>query len=589
MKKVILGLLLAFLSAFLYAANKFTPGEVWKDKRGVQINAHGACVVFHDGMYYWFGEDRSGFVSNGVSCYKSSDLYNWERVGLALTHTGTVTEDMNDIAPGRLMERPKVIYNERTRKWVMWFHWEKSNSDYGAARVGVAYSDKVEGPYKFYKAFNPNGHSSRDQTVIVDTDGKAYHFANIGHMDINIALLRDDYLEPTATENVVFKGTKFEAPAIFKVGETYYGLFSLSDGWNPTPGQTGYSTDIMGDWFRGTNFAVDPKREKTYQSQSAFVLKVEGLDKAYIYMGDRWNSGNVGISNYVWLPISMRSGYPTVRWYDSWDLSVFEDMYRYKRAGEIVSGNTYSLLERSSNRFVSQKATGGFSIQNDSENITGFVFVETETPYVYKIKDASSGMFLENILGSVQWREESESPSQNWYLDLQEDGYYRIQNLGGYELKYWAVSGNSTFHDSNIYLTGSKDEAVFLALYFDSEQYDYKEADPFSKAYREENRKKIEERDEQWGSVTQPSFLADFSVYPAVNDGNFRVAFGENDFVSGDIRIIEAGTGRLVFSAPVCGEDREKAIRLAGRLADGMYFVCMVGDTEIVTKKIIVK
>lgn len=85
-------------------------------------------------------------------------------------------------------------------------------------------------------------------------------------------------------------------------------------------------------------------------------------------MGDRWNSSNVGASYVVWLPLSMRSGYPTVRWYDSWDISVFNEMYRYKRAKEIVSGNVYSLLEKSSNRFISRPSTS-FTLENDDETV----------------------------------------------------------------------------------------------------------------------------------------------------------------------------------------------------------------------------
>ena len=114
---------------------QFHPGEVWNDTENAPINAHGGCVVFHNGTYYWFGEDRTKFESNGVSCYSSTDLYNWKRIGLALKTDGQPREDLNDISQGRLFERPKVIYNPKTQKWVMWSHWEKSSSDYGAARV----------------------------------------------------------------------------------------------------------------------------------------------------------------------------------------------------------------------------------------------------------------------------------------------------------------------------------------------------------------------------------------------------------------------------------------------------------------------
>ena len=341
-------LFICFMFSFtsIFSQNtQISPGVLWNDIDGEQINAHGGCVVYEKGTYYWFGVDRTGFKSNGVSCYQSKDLYNWKRLGLSMKTTGEAREDMNDISQGRLFERPKVIYNPQTKKWVMWSHWE-SGDGYGAARVCVATSDKIMGPYVLYKTFRPNKNESRDQTLFVDTDGKAYHFCSTDmNTNMNIALLRDDYLEPTPTETKILKGLKYEAPAIFKVGDMYFGLFSGCTGWEPNPGRSAYSTDILGNWTTGNNFAVDKLKQVTYNSQSCYVFKVEGKEKAYIYMGDRWNSKDVGKSHHVWLPISMRSGYPVVKWYDQWDLTVFNSMYRYKRAAEILPGNIYSLLE----------------------------------------------------------------------------------------------------------------------------------------------------------------------------------------------------------------------------------------------------
>lgn len=129
------------------AANNITPGQTWNDTKGSAINAHGGCVVYSEGYYYWFGENRSGGKSAGVSCYRSSDLYNWERLAMAVTPTGTMTDECRDIANGRTLERPKVIYNDKTGKWVMWIHWE-NGSDYGQAKSAVCIADKVSGPYK---------------------------------------------------------------------------------------------------------------------------------------------------------------------------------------------------------------------------------------------------------------------------------------------------------------------------------------------------------------------------------------------------------------------------------------------------------
>ena len=61
----------------------------------------------------------------------------------------------------------------------------------------------------------------------------------------NIALLRDDYLEPEGTNLQVLKGEKCEAAAIFKWKDVYYGLFSGCTGWNPNPGRRAMAKDIM--------------------------------------------------------------------------------------------------------------------------------------------------------------------------------------------------------------------------------------------------------------------------------------------------------------------------------------------------------
>ena len=53
----------------------FRPGNLWPDNRGVHINAHGGGVLWHAGVYYWFGEHKiTGEVGNaahvGVHVYR---------------------------------------------------------------------------------------------------------------------------------------------------------------------------------------------------------------------------------------------------------------------------------------------------------------------------------------------------------------------------------------------------------------------------------------------------------------------------------------------------------------------------------------
>ncbi|RYG50439.1 MAG: beta-glucanase, partial [Chitinophagaceae bacterium] len=107
--------------------SSFLPGQVWADTKGEVINAHGGGVIFDKGKYYWFGEKRGRHASEGVNVYSSSDLYNWTEEGLALTQDADTT---SDIAKGCVMERPKVIYNPATKKYVMWFHLELRGKGY---------------------------------------------------------------------------------------------------------------------------------------------------------------------------------------------------------------------------------------------------------------------------------------------------------------------------------------------------------------------------------------------------------------------------------------------------------------------------
>ena len=93
--------------------------------------------MYHDGTYYWFGENKCDTTSSamvGVMCYSSRNLTDWKNEGVALS---VVDNDSSDIARGCILERPKVIYNAKTGKFVMWFHLELKGKGYAAARAGV--------------------------------------------------------------------------------------------------------------------------------------------------------------------------------------------------------------------------------------------------------------------------------------------------------------------------------------------------------------------------------------------------------------------------------------------------------------------
>ena len=225
--------------------NSFRPGAVWYDEDAEVINAHGGGILVINKTWYWFGEKRGKHASEGVSVYSSKDLYHWKYEGVALSQS---KDSLSDIATGCVMERPKVIYNAKTKKYVMWFHLELKRQGYKAARVGVAVSDKVTGPYQFLKSFRPNDNMSRDMTLFVDDNGKAYHiYASRENYDMRIVELTDDYTSPTAKDKMIFSLHR-EAPAIFKYNKKYYLITSGCTGWTPNKASIHVADSLFGEW-----------------------------------------------------------------------------------------------------------------------------------------------------------------------------------------------------------------------------------------------------------------------------------------------------------------------------------------------------
>ena len=171
------------------------------------------------------------------------------------------------------------------------------------------------------------GQMSRDMTVYVDDDGKAYHVhSSEENQTLHISLLTDDYLDFTDTYVRVQEGGQNEAPAVFKSGNTYYMITSGLTGWDPNPARSFKSKSMLGPWEKLGNPAVGEEAELTFRSQSTFVLPVAGKKDAYIYMGDRWNPKNHRDGRYIWLPISITNGKPEFKWHDEWDLSFFDTL-----------------------------------------------------------------------------------------------------------------------------------------------------------------------------------------------------------------------------------------------------------------------
>ena len=271
-------------------------GTSLTDQNGQIINAHGGGFLKVGQYYYWIGENRKNGVF--VSCYRSIDLINWEFRGDLLTSQSHPELDKANI------ERPKVIYNEKTKQFVMWMHYEYGR-DYSYARAAIAVSDDIEKPFSFVKSFRPFGNMSRDCTLYKEEDGTAYFFSSAReNFDMIMYRLTDDYLNAKEQIATLWPGGHREAPALTKRGDYYFFITSGCTGWEPNQAKYAYAKSITGPW----SDLIDLGNTTTFDSQSTFILPIEGKKTtSYIYIGDRWDGKQYFNSSYIFLPLSFKN------------------------------------------------------------------------------------------------------------------------------------------------------------------------------------------------------------------------------------------------------------------------------------------
>lgn len=345
-------------------------GQLWLDAEGNHINAHGGNILRYGDTYYWYGENRPyrGFTTEaGVGVYSSKDLRTWKNEGIALA----VSEEAgHDIERGCIMERPKVLYNEKTKKFVMLFHLELKGRGYDAARVAFAESDSPMGPFRFIRSTRVNagkwafdmdgkarelaqktdaskwkewwsdewmkevkkgmylwrdfegGQMSRDMTVFVDEDGKAYHITSSQeNLTLLVSELTEDYLDFTGKYNMVAPGGQNEAPCIVKHEGTYWLICSGCTGWTPNEARMFSAQSIWGPWmqhpspFVGTATGYhDMPANKTFGAQGTYIYEMDGQ---LVFMADIWNERHLSQSLHLWLPMEFDGdGKPVIRWTD---------------------------------------------------------------------------------------------------------------------------------------------------------------------------------------------------------------------------------------------------------------------------------
>ncbi len=277
------------------------PGEIWPDNRGKHIQAHGGGIIKLQDTWYWFGEDRGQGLDPDrrfVGCYSSKDLVHW-------TFRREISfPDPEDLGKGWVLERPKVFYNAKTKKFVMYMHLDDAR--YKVARVAVAVSDQVDGEYRYVRSFRPLGHESRDIGQFIDDDGSAYLiFEDRPVKGFHIAKLSADYMD--VERDVCLIQAPLEGGAVVHYQGLYYALGSALTGWRPNPNKYATAEKLAGPWSEFRDIA--PPETNTYGSQSTLLLKVTGKKGTFvIFMGDQWRPRTQSDSRYLWMPVEIGGG-----------------------------------------------------------------------------------------------------------------------------------------------------------------------------------------------------------------------------------------------------------------------------------------
>lgn len=345
---------------------------LWPDIQGKHINAHGGSVKCFAGIYYWYGGHKiedlggvkcsfidqipqqeyiGGLANAGVHCYSSVDLENWKDEGIVLEVN--FKNEEGTLPYGSIIERPKVLYNTDSEQFIMHFKLKLKQKDELFARhgspmyYGVAVSNNPRGPFryshKYLTGFSDEG--GGDHTIFVDDNKGAYLFfsAKPG-LIMYYVKLSDNYLRPTG-KALPCKGMepRFEAPAMFKVNETYHLLGSGVKGWNPTPPKYAIASSIEGPWkeIKPSDGIIKSEKinpntnmggEMTFGGQCTFVIELEGKKNAFIVMYDVWNPLEQYKSTYFWLPVEYgANNNPYIRWYDHFEPDEVEIVPDYPR------------------------------------------------------------------------------------------------------------------------------------------------------------------------------------------------------------------------------------------------------------------
>jgi hypothetical protein len=290
-------------------ASSIRPGQPWLDTQGKRIQAHGGSVMYLDGTYYWYGENKektdgkNGIWHWGVRCYASTDLYNWEDKGLIIPPE---PKDPNSsLHPSASMDRPHILYNQRTKKFVCWL--KIMNRDKTQTET-VLTADHILGPYT--KVREATAHFCRKGKHYLVTSGTTGYLPNPSEVAIAdtwhgpYTVLGDPH--PTDPSHTSFHS---QISSVFQVVGKKDLYIAVADRWCPQ------NMDVPYDFTREMfEYLFQGRREEIPALAERYGIQRPA--------GDR--ERDTSIADYVWLPFRFEGDRPYLDWHDEWRIEDYE-------------------------------------------------------------------------------------------------------------------------------------------------------------------------------------------------------------------------------------------------------------------------
>lgn len=351
------------------------PGQAWLDTEGKRIQAHGGSVFFENETFYFYGENKEGvtpgcgFRHQGMRCYSSKDLYNWKDEGAFIPPDWE--DEHSPLHPTAKTERPHILKNPRTGKYVCWL--KVIGSDAGQTET-VLMADRFLGPYTIVRqGLRPLGMNAGDFDLVQAPDGKGYYYFERVHSELICADLSGDYTDVTGYYSTHFPQPGppdvREAPAYFARHGKHYLLTSGTTGYHPNPSESAVADTFHGPWRVIGDLHPQDRSRTSFGSQISSVFRHPHKKDLYIALGDRWISNlrdlnpvdydngqvyesaahqfrlmfsanpadraraaeiwsipvpDTSVADYVWLPISFEGETPVIHWRDEWRIEDYE-------------------------------------------------------------------------------------------------------------------------------------------------------------------------------------------------------------------------------------------------------------------------